>query len=126
MTTQNLALDISSVKLQIASVTKLHPKASPAYPTVWGASKEAPSCSEKQHCALSEAESSWRVTAWRLYLMKTQRLLGFMPRVSRCLFQNKKPTALLSWLHGKTQQHTICASSWRWMARVMRSPGTRN
>lgn len=81
MTTQNLALDISSVKLQIASVTKLHPKASPAYPTVWGASEEAPSCSEKQHCALTEIESSHRVTAWKLYLIKTQRSLGSMPGV---------------------------------------------
>lgn len=89
MTTQNLALDISSVKLQIASVTKLHPKASPAYPTVWGASNEAPSCSEKQHCALIEVESSRRVTAWKLHLIKTQRSLGFMPTVWRSLFQNK-------------------------------------
>lgn len=85
MTTQNLALDISSVKLQIASVTKLHPKACPAYPTVWGVSKEALSYSQK-NCALSEAESSW---SHCLEAHKTQRSLGFMPRVWKSLFQNK-------------------------------------
>lgn len=126
MTTQNLALDISSVKLQIASVTKLHPKASPAYPTAWGVSKEAPSCYEQQHCALSKVESSWRVTAWKLYLIKTQRSLGFMPRVWRSLFQNKNYCFVVLALHGQNQQHVICASSWEWMAGVKCWAGTRN
>lgn len=87
MTTQNLALDISSVKLQIASVTKLHPKACPAYPTVWGVSKEALSCSQKQHCALSEAESSWRVTAWKL--TKHKGHWASCQESEKSLFQNK-------------------------------------
>lgn len=123
MTTQNLALDISSVKLQIASVTKLHPKACPAYPAVWGASKEALSCSQKQHCALSEAESSWRVTAWKLTKHKGH---WASCQESENPFFRIKTVALLSWLHGKNHQYTISASSWRWMALVMCSPGTRN
>lgn len=124
MTTQNLALDISSVKLQIASVTKLHPKASPAYPTVWGASK---SQAEKQHCALSKVDSSWRVTAWNLYLIRAQRSLGFMPRDWRSLFQNKNYCFAVLALHGENHQHVISASSWKCVARVMcSSPGTQN
>lgn len=124
MTTQNLALDISSVKLQIASVTKLHPKASPAYPTVWGVSKEAPSCYEQQHCALSKVESSWRVTAWKLYLIKTQRSLGFMPRVWRSLFQNKNYCFVVLALHAKTSSTWFVpphGNGWRgWRAGLAR------
>lgn len=41
-------------------------------------------------------------------------------------FFRTKTIALLSWLHGENHQHRIPASSWKWMARVMCSPGTRN
>lgn len=105
-----------SVKLQIANVIKLHPTVSPVQPAAWGVSKEAVRCSEMQHSNLSEVESNCRVSVLK-FLIKTQRSPGFMPRVWRQLFQNKKPTALASSVYRQNPQYGISASSRRWWHR---------
>lgn len=126
MTTQNLALDISSVKLQIASVTKLHPKASPAYPTVWGALKQAPSCSEKQHCALSKAKIKLESHCLKALPDQNTKVTGLHAKSLKISFSEQK--LLLCGLGSPWQKptaHDLCLIM-KWMARVMCWPGTRN